>query len=368
MLTSYVAFQKSRFSDPLLADFALRLVDGGIATNARIGRCMAIGALVTLWAMGDDHADKDGKLRLSRAALDEAFGFDVLSFIPQEWLRRISRAAVVLPRFWTKNGKPARERLRDADRKRQGRAEEATPEVTSKVRRLPPPADAVEIAKRNEAARRQSDERQRELDLTMLLPDADPPPIIIPWLTAAELHGEFELDSVSDPAEKQLLALCAASELFRTSDPSRSDRADHSQNEPAAQRENSPSERCARPGNVAHAEDQEPRTAAERVTCFLAAFPARAGGFNREATSRALEVIRARDRCAWPRVMHAARGYCAYIVTTGQARTIYVKSPDAFLREGRWQQQDWPALETDEEKQQRSVENIRRMLRANGTL
>lgn len=122
MLYPYVPIEKRLLTDKQLKDIGKQLHRAGIVPSTAIGRAAALGALVHLWAMADDHCGEDNQIEIDREDLAAAVGFDLIAFLPANWCRPIGADVFELPDFREKNSSLARARQGARERRREQRA------------------------------------------------------------------------------------------------------------------------------------------------------------------------------------------------------------------------------------------------------
>ena len=110
----YIAFRKV-----LVKDGRVRILSEKLGTTVR----EVLGALVHLWAIGDDYADKKGVLHGWKPSdIDEEIGLPgFTAALPADWFA-VRDGWAQLPRYQQHNGTTAKTRIADNRRKRASRS------------------------------------------------------------------------------------------------------------------------------------------------------------------------------------------------------------------------------------------------------
>jgi hypothetical protein len=106
-----------------------------IASALNADRLRVIGALYAVWSLADEHTEDGVLTGYTLAALDESVGFAGFSneLKAVSWLHE-SAQGIVLPRFDEHNGRSAKRRAQEAQRKRDGRKTSASNADTLRTR------------------------------------------------------------------------------------------------------------------------------------------------------------------------------------------------------------------------------------------
>lgn len=166
-------------------------------------RCLVVGALHAVWSVFDAHSE-DGKLDgYSPETIDDLVGCPGISRAMEAvgWLE-ISGSSVSLPRFAEHNGKSAKRRATESDRKRAERAEQRKIGDENASGSSPDPVRKVSASDADEMRTREEKRRERERESnnarrgTRLPPDWAPDDDLREW--AKNERPDLDVDTVLD--------------------------------------------------------------------------------------------------------------------------------------------------------------------------
>jgi len=154
-----------------------------IASQLKTDRFRTVGGLLSVWCLFDTHTE-DGVLQnYTPELLDEMIGWPGFAgaMISAGWLENVDNS-LVMPRFCSHNGKPAKKRAEDAERKRRARAAPPVPELSANC--------PAKTETRGEESRGEESNNNTPPQTNNNLPAETSSQITLDWIPSGSLFAE----------------------------------------------------------------------------------------------------------------------------------------------------------------------------------